>query len=87
MRDMVEAMKRDDMDAKLEAQARAYDAGGTTKSIAQSLRGKRILHTPDGKRLSIDQMEALRKHIGDDAVDRIIAFDSMLGQFGPVKVK
>jgi hypothetical protein len=52
-------------------------------SASRSIRGKQIIGVKmaDGKligKLSIEELTALRKHIGDDPVNRIMAYDAML---------
>lgn len=85
MKRAVEALKDMDDEKYEAAMEDAYDALGeevtlkeAKKSVQQSLRGKTLLRGVDGKELDEDQLDALRKRIGDRAVDTLEEFDAML---------
>lgn len=80
MRKVVEALKAADGDKFLKTytDAMASVEGIGPKNISQSLRARKLLKTPDGKALDLDQKQALRNRIGDEAVDRLEYFDLML---------
>ena len=48
------------------------------QSIERSFLGRKVLKNANGAPLTPDEIEALRKHIGDAAVDRLISYDAML---------
>lgn len=79
MKKAVEAMKSGDVDAYTDSIAEASGQARKPKQdVAASLRARKLLKTPDGKPLNPDQMDALEKHIGSAAVDRLRYFDLML---------
>jgi len=83
MKKAVSALKDGDRDAYLKARASAVDSaiGGKSPSeerIAASFRSRKLLKTPEGGDLSIDQKESLRKRIGDEAYEKILDYNLML---------
>jgi len=77
MRRAMEAMKDGNDAAYDKAIDEAYDLGGK-KGVQASMRARTILKGPDGKKLSEEQLDALRKHIGDRPVDLLEDFDAMV---------
>jgi hypothetical protein len=78
MREAVEALKRGDAEAYLTAISKATGEARDRRLIAQSLRQRRILKRPDGKRLTPPELEELRNRIGDDAFEALVWWDLML---------
>lgn len=52
--------------------------GASRKALASSMRARTILKAPDGKKLSPEQEDALKKRIGEKAYDRIFWHDAMV---------
>lgn len=85
MRAAVTALQKNDLDTYLERLAEAVneatELGGKTKPtarVASSLRGRRILRTPDGADLTPEQLDALSKRIGENAMERLRYYDATL---------
>jgi hypothetical protein len=53
---------------------------GTRKKVSRSLLGRTLLRTPQGEHLSEEQMDVLRKHIGEKPVNLLVARDAMVRQ-------
>jgi hypothetical protein len=58
----------------------ALSTAGDYEKVSASLYGRTVLRTPQGKHLSDEQLDVLRKHIGDDPVNILISYDAMLRQ-------
>jgi hypothetical protein len=79
MRRAVEALKRGDREKYAEEVLEGLSIKGKkAKHIADSFRGRKILRSPGGKELNLDQMQRLRDRIGDRAADRLRYWDMML---------
>jgi len=79
MKQAVQALQKGDADAYMEALMKASGApNAKPKSVAASLRARRVLRDTNGKKLSDEDMEKLRKRIGDEAVQRLVYYDVML---------
>jgi hypothetical protein len=79
MRKAVEALKdgrMEEFDAALDAALE--DPEATMKKVKSSLRGRKLLKSPDGRSLSPEDLDALRSRIGSKAVDLLEDFDMML---------
>lgn len=84
MKKAVDSLKNGDRDGFNDAWLKAAGATGKLDSdkarelVADSFRGRKLLKTPDGKPLTPAHKEALQKHIGFDAYDRLEYFDMMI---------
>lgn len=79
MRKVTEALKEGDREKFNQAFLDAtMEHPNGEQGVAGSLRARRLLKGPDGKPLTLEQMDSLRNRIGDEAVDRLQYFDSML---------
>jgi len=85
MRAAVQALQKNDLDTYLERLAEAVneaaELGGKTKPtarVASSLRGRKILRSPDDADLTPEQLDALAKRIGENAVERLRYYDATL---------
>jgi hypothetical protein len=66
----------EEFDAALDAALE--DPEATMKKVKSSLRGRKLLKSPDGRSLSPEDLDALRSRIGSKAVDLLEDFDMML---------
>lgn len=78
MRRLIAAMKSGDNKAYDKAMDDAYSSAPKAGAVKSSLRSRTILKGPDGSKLTEEQTDALRKHIGNRPVDLIQDFDAML---------
>jgi hypothetical protein len=90
MRRAVEALK-DGNEAKYDRiMEQVFNLENASKAgIMSSLDSRRILKDNHGKDLNLDDIDALRKRIGDAAVDRLENFDNMIlsKQYKPIPVE
>lgn len=68
--------KLDEVHAEIAKAAQSPDL--KPGSIVSSLNARRILKTPNMRKLGEDEIAALRKHIGDQAVDMLVYHDAMI---------
>lgn len=78
MRQAIEALKDGNDKAFDKAMDKAEELAESKRQIKSTFRGRKLLKSPDGKELTEEQMDALRKHIGNRAVDMLEDFDAML---------
>lgn len=83
MRKAVEALKSGDEQAFITAYIAAADEKAALgKEGGVTFNGRKVLRNAQGAPLTEEQKESLRKHIGDDAVDRLEYYDIMLEAAG-----
>lgn len=80
MRRAVEAIKSGDADAYDEAIFGAKQEAVKRTSVAQSFRARMLLKNPSGEDLTDEELDAVSKRIGEDALQRLQDYDAMLEQ-------
>ena len=77
IRNAISAMKAGDEEKYTEEWMAAVDADNI-ESVSRSLRARKVLEGPNGRKLTEEETDALKKRIGFDAYERLEAFDLML---------